>query len=148
MGTQGHSEVDAGCGRSDGARPFRALTVVRWLLVLPAAVAGSALTLWVLYALAERRYPFLQPTWFVLLAIGLAAVAFVVPGALMAPSRRRLVGLVAASVFTCGALALSLVVALSSNWSFAASPGWAIVALSIAVAAAYGAALVVGGQRA
>ena len=140
--------IGVGVGRSNGTRPSRALTAARWLLVVPAALGASALMLWVLGTMAERRYPIWQPTWFVLLTVALVAASFVVAGALVAPSRRRRVALVAATVFAAGALVLSLLFAVSSNWSFATSGSWAIVALAVAIAAAYGAALVIGSRRA
>jgi hypothetical protein len=120
----------------------------RWLLVPPAAVGAPILILLGLSAVGERRYPFSSPTWFVLLAFVLLAVSCVLGAALMAPARRRLVALVAASVFTAVVLGLSLLMTLSSNWSFSLSPGWAIVAVVIGVVTAFGTAVGVGGERA
>jgi len=121
---------------------------LRWVLVPLIAVGSPFLVLLVFSAIGERRYPFSSPTWFVLLSFILVAFSCVLGAALMAPAKRRLVGLVVASVFTAVLLSLSLLMALSSNWSFSLSPGWGIVAVVIAVATAYGTALGAGVGRA
>lgn len=149
MEGQGHSEVDAGNGRSARRRSPRLVPLVRWLLVLPAAIGVPALILVALDAIAQRWQALLvPPAWLTALTFVLLAVVCVIAAVLVAPARRRLVGLVAASAFTAAVLGVSVLMALSSNWSFRVSTSWAAVGIAIAIAAAYGTAHLVGGKRA
>lgn len=147
MEAQPHEDIGVGSARPAGAKPPPAIALVRWALVVPAAVGVPVIIILGADALAPHWWPIVTPSWFVLLGFVLPPVSCVATAALVAPARRRRTALIAASVVTAAALGGSLLVALSDGWSYAVSASWATVGIAIGVAAAYGTALLVGGRR-